>query len=631
MPLKKFLPKAGVNRENTRYTNEGSWYECDKVRFRQGTPEKIGGWVRISSNTFLGLCRSLCNWVTLAGLNLLGVGTSLKFYIERGGVYYDVTPIRVTNVLTDPFTTSNGSPNVTVTDASGGFITGDFVTFSGATAVGGLTLNGEYQITALTSTTYRITAASNASATTTGGGTVTAAYQINVGPATEVAAVGWGSGSWSSNGWGIGNINPVPVATPETLRIWSQANFGEDLIYGPRGGALYYWTASSGDGVRGVLLSSLSGAASVPLTQNYMLVSDASRFVFVFGSNDYLSTELNPMLVRWSDQESAVNWVPSATNQSGSLTLSHGSKIVTALQSRQEILIWTDSSVYGLQYVGAPVVWASQLLGDNISIVGQGAAVIASGVAYWMGVDKFYKYDGRVQTLRCDLRQFVYGDINLDQAEQFFSGSNEGFNEVWFFYCSITGPTGTGTPGDPNTTVDRYVTYNYAEDVWTYGNLSRTAWLDSGLRRYPCAATYLNNIVDHEVGVDNIETSTTQPISAYITSAEFDIDDGDRFSFIWRVLPDMTFRGSSAVSPQATLTLYPLANSGSGYNNPLAVGGQAFGAITRGVSVPIEEFTGQLNIRVRGRQLAFKIESTEVGTTWQMGAMRLDIRPDGRA
>lgn len=630
MPLKKFLPKAGVNRENTRYTNEGGWYDCDKVRFRQGTPEKIGGWARISSSTFLGICRSISNWVTLGGLNLLGIGTSLKFYIERGGAYYDITPIRATNVLTNPFATTNGSANVVVTDAAGGFITNDFVTFSGATAVGGLTLNGEYQITKLSSTTYQITASSNATSSATGGGTVTAAYQINVGPSVEAASVGWGSGTWSSNAWGIGSLDPTPVVVPETLRIWNQANFGEDLIYGPRGGAMYYWDATTGDSVRGVALSSLTGAASVPLTQNFLLVSDSSRFVFAFGTNDYLSTTFDPMLIRWSDQESAVNWVPSATNQSGSLSLSHGSEIITALQSRQEILVWTDSSIYGLQYVGAPIVWGSQLLGDNISIVGQGAAVLASGVAYWMGVDKFYKYDGRVQTLRCDLRQFVYGDINIDQAEQFFAGSNEGFNEVWFFYCSITGPNGTGTPASPNTAIDRYVVYNYAEDVWTYGNLARTAWLDSGLRRYPCAATYLNNIVDHEVGVDNGETATTQPINAYITSAEFDIDDGNNFSFIWRVLPDITFRGSSSGVPQATLTLYPLRDSGSGYNNPLATGGLAYGDIVRGTTVPVEEFTGQINVRVRGRQLAFKVESTALGTTWQMGAMRLDIRPDGR-
>lgn len=628
MPLKKFLPKAGVNRENTRYTNEGGWYESDKVRFRQGTPEKIGGWARISANTFLGVCRSLSNWITLGGLNLLGIGTSLKFYIGRGGAYYDITPIRATNTLTDPFTTVGGSNLVTVTDAAGGFITNDFVTFSGATAVGGLTINGEYQITKLTNTTYQITASSNASGSATGGGTVTAAYQVNTGSSVEVSTTGWGSGAWSDNAWGVGSI--TPTVQPEALRIWNQANFGEDLIYGPRGGAMYYWDATTGDSVRGVALSSLPNAADVPAAQNFLLVSDLSRFVFVFGTYDYLSATFDPLLVRWSDQESAVNWIPAATNQAGSLQLSHGSKIITALQSRQEILVWTDSSLYNLQYVGAPVVWTSQLLGDNVSIIGPNACTIGSGVAYWMGVDKFYKYDGRVQTLRCDLRQFVYGDLNSDQAEQFFVGTNEGFNEVWFFYCSITGPDGTGTPANPNTTIDRYVIYNYAEDIWYYGNMARTAWLDSGLRQYPAAATYLNNIVDHEYGVDDASTGTPQAINASITSAEFDIDDGDRFSFIWRVLPDMTFRGSTGATPQATLTLYPLQNSGSGYNDPLAVGGPAYGNIARAAVVPVEQFTGQINVRVRGRQLAFKVESSALGTAWQMGAMRLDIRPDGK-
>ncbi len=614
MPLKKFLPKAGVNRENTRYTNEGGWYESDKVRFRQGTPEKIGGWERISPSTFLGVCRSLYNWVTLTGLNLMGLGTNLKFYIERGGSYNDVTPIRATNVLTNPFSTTLGSPTVVVTDAGGGFVSNDFVTFSGATAVGGLTLNGEYQITKITGSSYSITASSSASSSVVGGGTVTAAYQLNVGPEYETSVTGWGSGGWGLGPWGIGE------ASTETIRIWNQANFGEDLLFGPRNGAIYYWDATAGLTSRGVLLSSLASASDVPLKQNYLLVSDTSRFVFAFGTTDYGEISVDPMLIRWSDQESAVNWTPSSTNQAGSLRLSHGSKIVSALQSRQEILVWTDSSIYGFQYVGAPIVWSSQLLGDNISIVGPNAPVIASGVAYWMGVDKFYKYDGRVQTLRCDLRQYIYNDINLLQTEQIFSGTNEGFNEIWWFYCS-----------SGSNVINKYVIYNYGEDVWYYGTLGRTAWIDSGLRNYPVAATYTKNLVYHESGVNNVENGVSLPIEAYILSSEFDIDDGDRFSFIWRVLPDVTFRGSSAASPTATLTLYPLQNSGSGYNNPLSNGGLAYGDVVRGATVPVEEFTGQVNIRVRGRQLAFKLSSNQLDTTWQFGAMRLDLRPDGRA
>jgi hypothetical protein len=617
MPLKKLQQKAGVNRENTRYTNENGYYVSDKIRFRQGTPECIGGWQRISASTFLGVCRSLWNWVTLGGQNLLGVGTNLKFYIESGGAYNDITPLRATLTLgTDPFATVSGSTTVTVTDAAGGYINGDFVTFSGATSVGGLDLNGQYQLTTIgtSTTTYQITAASAASSTATGGGSsVSAAYQINVGTAYAIPLVGWGAGAWGSGTWGIG------TASVNQMRIWSQANFGENLLFAPNGGGIYFWDAASSLTTRGVLVSSLPGASSVPTIQNLILISDASRFTFAFGCNDYGSATQDPMLIRWSDQEDYLEWFPSATNQAGSLRLSHGSKIVTAMQSRQEILVWSDSSLYSMQYQGPPAVWGSQLLGDNLSIAGPNAAALASGVTYWMGVDKFYKYDGRVQTLRCDLRQFIYEDINLDQAAQIFASTNEGFNEVWFFYCSSN-----------STVIDRYVTYNYAEDVWAYGTMGRTAWLDSGLRNYPMAATYSYNIVYHENGVDNNETGTTLPINAIIETAEFDIDDGDHFGFVWRILPDITFRGSQTESPQVTMTLIPMQNSGSGYNNPISLGGNSDATVVRTATVPIEQFTGQVYVRVRGRQMILRIESNQIGCTWQLGSPRLDIKQDGR-
>jgi hypothetical protein len=326
------------------------------------------------------------------------------------------------------------------------------------------------------------------------------------------------------------------------------------------------------------------------------------------------------MLIRWSDQESAVNWTPSATNQAGSLQLSKGSQIVTSLQSRQEILVWTDSSLYSLQFLGAGAgVWGSTLLGDNISIESQNAAVIASGVTYWMGIDKFYKYDGRVQTLRCDLRQYIFSDINTSQADQIFAGTNEGFNEVWWFYCSAN-----------STVIDKYVIYNYAEDIWYYGTLGRTAWLDSGLRDFPLAATYSNNLVNHEQGINDNQTATTAAISAYIQSSEFDIDDGHNFGFIWRIVPDLTFRGSTSANPTVTMTLFPLAGSGSGYNNPTSVGGTNNAPVIRSSSVPVEQFTDIIYVRVRGRQMSFKIESNQIDTTWQLGAPRIDIRPDGR-
>jgi hypothetical protein len=615
--LKKLQQKAGVNRENTRYTNENGYYESEKVRFRQGTPEKIGGWARISAATFQGVCRSLWNWVTLGGQNLLGVGTNLKFYIESGGAYNDITPLRKTAATlgNNPFQTFIGLATVTVTDATGGYINGDFVTFSGATAVGGLTLNGEYQLTTIgTSTsTYQITASTTATSNAVGGGaSVVAAYQINVGTAFAIPLVGWGAGAWGTGAWGIG------TSSVSQLRIWSQNNFGEKLIFAPMGGGIYLWDPSTSLTTRGVLISGITGASYVPSIQNQILISDASRFVFAFGCNDYSSSQQDPMLIRWSDQENYLEWFPSATNQAGSLRLSHGSKIVTTLQSRQEILVYTDSSLYSLQYSGPPAIWGSQLLGDNVSIAGPNAAALASGIAYWMGVDKFYKYDGRVQTLRCDLRQFIYNDINLAQASQIFATTNEGFNEVWFFYCSAN-----------STVIDKYVTYNYAEDVWAYGTMGRTAWLDSGLRNYPLAATYSYNIVNHEFGVDDNEGATALPIYAMISTSEFDIDDGDRFGFVRRILPDVTFSGSTATNPQVTLTLTPMQNSGSGFNNPQSVGGTNTALITRTATVPIEAFTGQVFIRVRGRQMILTLSSNQLGCTWQMGSHRLDIKQDG--
>jgi len=697
MSLQKLTLKPGVNRENTRYTNENGWYESDKVRFRQGTPEKIGGWQRISANTFIGVCRSLWNWVTLSSQNLLGVGTNSKFYIENGGAYYDITPIRGEYTLTNPFTT-NGTTTVTVTHSAGGFITGDYVTFYGGTAVGGQLITGEYNITGVNSNSYTITISAAATAAT-GGGTVYAVYQVNTGPSYSIPLTGWGTSTWGSGTWGIG------VTATDALRIWNQVNWGEDLVYGPRGAPLYYWDAAIGynqpgvsltiaspcvatvsgitlangtpftltttgalptgllPGVtyyvinfssstfnlaataggtaintsgsqsgtqsisaRGMLLSSLSGAdSSVPLFQNAFTISDASRFVLVFGTNDYGSTTLDPMLIRWSDQESLTTWFPAITNQAGSARLSHGSKIVTTLQSRQEIVVWTDQALYSLQYLGPPYVWGTQLLADNVSIAGPNAAAMASGITYWMGVDKFYKYDGRVQTLRCDLRQYIYSNINQSQFDQVVAGTNEGFNEVWWFYCS-----------ENSTTIDKYVIYNYTEDLWQYGTMARTAWLDTGLRQFPLAATYSYNVVNHEYGVDNNETGTTQAIEASITSAQFDIGDGNNMAFVWRMLPDLTFRGSTDGStPALTMQLLPLLNSGSGYNDPKSVGGTSTDAsqavtATQVYPIDLDTYNGQIYIRVRGRQMSMRITSNKIGTQWQLGSPRIDLRADGR-
>lgn len=870
MPLQKILFKPGVNRENTRYTTEGGWYDSEKVRFRQGTPEKIGGWEQISSARFEGTCRSLWNWSSLGGVDWIGMGTQNKYYIEQGFNYYDVTPIRATTgntPLSGPFVATSGSTTITVTDVGHGCTTGDFVSFRGAIALstqtytaddatdfitfttalpngtqievfttgvvpGGLAvdtryyvinasgatcqlalsnggspvditdagtgtqtfaletgitaavLNSNFKVTVLTVDTYTITSTVAATAydTGTGGSYVSAYYEIPAGVDTATAIDGWGAGTWGGGTWGNGQTS---IQQP---RLWSAQNFGQDLIAGYRGGPLYYWNGTLGvparsltadvtsqtftvsigvsatvtwDGSndlpngtpvklsttgalptglndtstyyvinvdtgahtcnlsttyggsaittsgtqsgtqtmysptifetsvlpidntammletsgtlptgfltgvtyyvvqsdssnntfqlsatagghaivskvagtgteyvssRMIPVSSLAGAdAYVPLFQNYLLVSDASRFTIVFGTNDYGSTTLDPMLIRWSDQESLTTWFPSVTNQAGSLRLSHGSEIITALQVRQEILVWTDASLYSLQYLGAPFVWGSQLLMDNISIVSQNAACIVSGVTYWMGLDKFYKYDGRVQTMRCDLRQYIFQDINRAQYGQIFSGSNEGFNEVWWFYCSGT-----------STTIDKYVIYNYAEDIWYYGSMARTAWSDSALSGYPVAATYAQNLVYHEYGNDDNVSGTPTAMNAYISSSEFDIGDGHNFGFIWRLLPDVTFRGSTVASPDTpTVTMYmqPLQNSGSGYNVPASVGGSDNEPVvqTRApTAVQVEEFTGQINVRVRGRQISFKIESDQLGCQWQLGAPRMDIRKDGR-
>jgi hypothetical protein len=572
------------------------------------------------------------------------------------------------------------------------------VTFSGAgiTGLGGNitagVLTGTFQITYVDLNTYSITVSATANATdvagSPGGGSVVTQYETNTGAAFQVPLVGWGAGPWGGGTWGNG------LETSTSLQLWNQRNFGEDLVYGPRGQGVYYWNASVGyapvqitisiaapgvitlpagfslpDGTaitftstgalptgltvgqvyfvvnstggtfnvstsiegtpittsgtqsgiqrisqRGVDLAD-AGDADAPLFQNFIEVSDVSRFVLVFGTNDYGQTYLDPMLIRWSDQEDPYTWTPSATNQAGSLRLSQGSEILCAQQMRQEIVVFTDSSVYSLQYVGAPFVWTAQILGSNVSIVGPNASIVASGRTYWMGVDKFYVYDGRVQTLNCDLRRYVFSDFNTLQSQQVYAGTNEGFNEVWWFYCSSN-----------STTIDRYVIYNYLENIWYYGTMGRTAWLDSGLLPYPIAATYNQELVQHEDGVNATDLGNITPIEAYISSSEFDIGDGHNFGYIWRVLPDLTFTGSSSSpTPAVTMTLYPLQNSGSGTGYPATAG------VTKGSNYVItEEFTGQVYTRVRGRQLIFKIASTNLGTTWQLGAPRIDIRPDGR-
>ena len=625
MPLKKVMMAPGVFREGTRYAAEGRWYDCDKIRFRSGNPEKIGGWQQVTNDQFLGICRSLWSWATNTGVKYVGLGTNLKYYIALagGGTYNDVTPIRktVSPMLGpnppgtgNPFA-GNGTTTVTVTDVAHGGSTGDFATFSGATGTYASTFNAEFQITVVDNNTYTITTSSSIAAGSYGGAAVVAAYQINVGDEIQTTLTGWGAGGWGLGGWGVGATSTTQI------RIWNHYNFGEDLVFGPKDGPMYYWDFTGGTGARGVALNSLSGASDVPTVQTLLMVSDTSRFVLAFGCNDYGSADQDKMLIRWSDQESAVNWTPAATNQAGSLRLSHGSAIEAVAQVRQEILVWTDTALYSLQYLGPPIVWGSQILADNVSMMSDRAWATAAGATYWMGYEKFYVYDGRVQNLVCDLRQYIFSDFNFTQQQQVFASTNEQFNEIWWFYCSAS-----------SNTVDRYVIYNYAEKVWYYGNMARTAWIDTSIvSDVPMAADYNRRLLYHETGVDDNATTTTQPIDAYITSSQFDIDDGHNFGFIWRVLPDVNFTGSTVTNPSMTLALLPLQNSGSGYNNPTSVAGSDNSPIIRSATVPVEQFTQQANIRVRGRQMSIKASSNGIGTQWQLGATRIDIRPDGRA
>ena len=669
MPLQKLQFRPGINREGTTLANEGGWYAGDKIRFRSGQVEKIGGWTLdtgavSTGGTYIGVCRDLWNWVGLSGYNYLSIATNQKFYIQNGtnGSIYDVTPIRIT--ISSPsaaFAATNGSTTITVTQAGHGAQTGDFVVFSGATSLGGnitaalLNQVQGYQITYISSSQYSITTsiAANSSDTGTGGGAVTGAYQVTSGNATYTSNVGWGAGGWSgvntgstSTGWG--SAAPASQGIGQQLRLWSQSNFGQNLIFNPRGGAIYYWVVDAVTSTfdRGQVLSSTNsntqnGIAywqadtSCPSICNFVMVSDASRFVVGFGVNDYGTTEQNPMLIRWSDQESVLTWAPSITNQAGSYQLSIGSSIICAIQSRQEILVFTDAAMYSMQYLGAPYVWGFQLLADNISIMGPNAVATVNNVTYWMGKEKFYMYSGRVETLPCTLREYVYQDINLTQSYQFFAGTNEGFNEVWFYYCSAN-----------SNVIDRYVIYNYLERIWYYGNLTRTAWIDSSLRSYPMAAGYDDSeigdgndldyagvdsgIIYHEAAVDDGTTNPPTPIASFIQSSDFDIGDGHNFGFVWRIIPDVSFNGSTSNNPTVNFTVLPRQNPGTAYgkdDNPAVVSTQNY---QNQRTYEVQQFSEYVYVRMRGRQMAFKLSSNQLGTQWQLGTPRLDVRPDGR-
>ena len=637
MALKKLVLTPGLNRESTNYGNENGWYDGDKIRFRSGNPEKIGGWVRLTNNTFLGLARAMWNWIDLDGTNYVGLGTELKYYIERGGLYYDITPIRTTLVApatNNCFATLINSNVVTVTIVAHGAIQNDFVTFSGAVAVGGIsapTLNAEYQITYLTANTFTITVPTLATSTVPAGGgvAISAAFQITTGLDVYSSGVGWGAGGWGRGGWGTGVVNSVGAQ----LRLWSNDNYGQDLVIAPRGGAIYYWQDAGGVTTRAKTLASLATLAGysgtyVPTTTNQIMASSIQRFVIAFGANPYISgtpaSTFDPMLVRWSDQNNQYQWVPSITNQSGEFRLTHGSYIVASQVTRQENLIWTDAALYSMQHLGPPYVFSFQVLMDNISIISPNAVTTVNNVTYWMGIDKFYYYDGSVHTLPCTLWQYVFEDLNTDQSFQVFSGSNSGYNEIWWFYCS-----------EDTSVIDRYVIFNYLDQVWYSGNMARTAWLDSGIRQYPIAANYDHRLLYHEASVDDVSGLTPVPIAAYVQSSDFDIEDGQNFGFVWRILPDINFNGSDVNNPYVTMTVVPRENAGASYGSadaPLVTSSDNYALpYPPNSSVYIvQTFTGQVYTRLRGRQMSFRIESDALGVAWQLGKPRIDLKSDGK-
>ena len=655
MTLKALKFRPGVNRENTTLTNEGTWFESDKVRFKSGNPQKIGGWEKDSGiqasglmppeGSYWGVARAMWNWANLSGYNLLSVGTNLKYYIQNttGGAFNDVTPIRSTTAAGDvTFTATDGSNVIVVDDTGANVQVGDFVTFSGAVSLGGnITadiLNAEHRVATVNSSaqyTIVVSATANASDVGDGGASVVAAYQISTGSDVYTVGVGWGAGGWggittgySDTGWGEASS---ALGLGIQLRTWSQSNWGEDLIFNPRGGALYYWKNNANPAIfdRAVVLSSASPSpfttdAYCPEVCNFVLVTDQSRFVVAYGVNDPDADDPNqqdPMLIRWSAQGDYAVWDPldGATTQAGFFRLTRGSEIICAQQTRQEVLVFTDAAVYSQQYQGLPFVFSHQLLADNISIAGPNAVVTVHDMTYWMGVDKFYVYNGRVQTLPSDLRTYVFQNINLSQQFQITAGINDAFSEVWWFYCSAN-----------STTVDRYVVYNYLENIWYYGTMARTVWIDSALRDFPTAAGYGGQVLYHESGNDDGSVNPPAPIVNYIQSADFNLDDGDSFGFVHRIIPDITFDGSTAPFPTANFTIRPRQFPGTAYgssNNPAV---QSANNYANQRTYNVQQFTPQVYVRIRGRQMALRVGSDTTGVEWQLGTPSAEIKPSGR-
>lgn len=620
MPLQKLQFRPGIIRDVPSYTNNGGWYDCNLVRFKNGFPQSVGGWQRFLNTQFNGTCRDLISWVALSGKNYVGVGTTTKYYLEDGGVLDDITPLRATETLTGPFAATNGSDVLTVTDASGGFQVGDFVTFSGATGLGGnvtaSVLNQEYQIQTVTSTTYTVALPVTANASDSGnGGTVTAEYQITIGLDTQVGGVGWGAGTWGSGTWGT----PRTVSIGSSLRLWSSDNFGQDLIFCVRNGGIYYWSPTYGGGSRGVELDSLSTDPSCPTIGTLVRTSDQARHVIVFGGNNYFNNDgsinnsQDPLLIKWSDEEDYSVWSPSATNSAGDLRLSSGTKIIHAVETKREILVWTDTALYSMQYLGPPYTYGINMIAANVTTLGFNSFANVDDLVFWMGNGKFYVYDGRTNELPCAILKYVFDNFNYEQSDKVYAGVNSKFNEVTWFY-----------PSANSSENDVYVTYNYAEKAWSYGTLARTAWLDSGTEQYPIAASVDNYLYNHEIGTDDGSTNPYSPIPSYIQSAPIEIETGEKFAFIRRLIPDIGFYDSTAPSPSVTMTLRMQDFPGATYDNT------SNSSVTQTATVPVPQFTNQVFVRLRGRQVSFKVSNDNVGTFWSLGTPRIEIQADGK-
>ena len=703
MPLTKLQFRPGINRETTSYSNEGGWFDMDKVRFRFGYPEKIGGWIKQSTNTFLGSCRALHPWIALDGSNFLGVGTHLKYYINEGGAYNDITPIRFTTsagdvtfsasantlsagidsvVDTIPLTSASGFPasgrikidneiityalvsgnnltgcvrgvnntvaashsssaavtcaTIIVTDPDHGALENDFVTYSGAATLGGVitadVLNQEYEVTyVINSSSYQIearTVSTINSITTTsginqtyvfatsadsgnGGSSVIGAYQINTGLDTTIVGTGWGAGTWSRGAWGSG----ASLATSgQTLRIWSHDNFGEDLIINVRDGDIFYWDKTNGLANRAVELASLAGASSAPTIAKQVMVSDRDRHVIAFGCDSELEPGVqDPLLIRFSDQENITQWQSRVDNTAGDLRIGSGSKIITAVETRQQILVFTDVSLHAMQFLGPPFTFGINAISENITIASPLAAIAVEDNVYWMGAEEFYAYGGAVQRIPCSVRDYVFTNINNDQLEKVTAGLNTAFSEVTWFY-----------PSANSSENDSYVTYNYDQKIWYYGLMSRTCWLDRGVNNDPLAASSDHYLYFQEIGFDDGSTSPATGITSYIESSQMDLGEGDQFAFMRRLIPDLTFRDSTSPSPQATMTLKVRNFPGGNYLSSDSR------SVVKTASIPVEQFTEQVFVRLRGRSFAFRIESEDTGVGWRLGSPRVDVRPDGR-